>query len=36
MEYIYNPKGVCSKVMKIDVENDVIKNVEIIDRKSVV
>ena len=30
MEYIYNPKGVCSKVMKIDVENDVIKNVEII------
>lgn len=30
MEYIYNPKGVCSKVMKIDVENNVIKNVEII------
>ena len=27
MEYIYNPKGVCSKVMKIDVENNVIKNV---------
>lgn len=30
MEYIYNPKGVCSKVMKINVENNVIKSVEII------
>ena len=30
MEYIYNPKGVCSKTMKIEVENNTIKNVEII------
>ena len=30
MEYIYNAKGACSKVMKINVENNVIKSVEII------
>ena len=30
MEYIYNPIGVCSKRMKIEVENNIIKNVEIL------
>ena len=30
MEYIYNPQGVCSKEMKIEVEDNTIKNVEII------
>lgn len=30
MEYIYNPKGVCSKAMRIEVEGNTIKNVEII------
>ena len=30
MEYIYSPKGVCSKEMKIEVEGNTIKNVEII------
>ena len=30
MEYIYNPIGVCSQRMKIEVENNIIKNVEII------
>lgn len=30
MEYIYNPKGVCSKAMKIEVDGNTIKNVEII------
>ncbi len=30
MEYIYSPMGVCSQRMKIEVENNIIKNVEII------
>lgn len=30
MEYIYNPQGVCSKEMKIEVEGNTIKNVEVI------
>ena len=30
MEYIYNPIGVCSKEMKIEVENNIIKNVKIL------
>lgn len=30
MEYIYTPIGVCSKRMKIEVENNIIKNVEIL------
>lgn len=28
--YEYNPNGVCSKKMKIDVEDNIIKNIEII------
>ena len=30
MEYVYEPKGVCSRKMKIEVENNIIKNVEIV------
>ena len=30
MQYLYNPKGVCSRQMIIDVENNIIKNVKII------
>lgn len=30
MQYSYNPKGVCSRQMTIDVENNIIKNVKII------
>jgi len=30
MVYRYEPVGVCSRVMNIDVENDIIKSVEII------
>lgn len=30
MEYIYEPKGVCSQRMVINVENDIIKSVKII------
>lgn len=30
MQYTYNPKGVCSRKMIIDVENNIIKNVKII------
>ena len=30
MQYTYNPKGVCSRQMIIDVENNIIKNVKIV------
>lgn len=30
MKYNYNPKGVCSRKMIFDIENDIIKRVEII------
>ena len=30
MQYLYNPKGVCSRQMIIDVENNIIKSVKII------
>lgn len=29
MNIVYKPKGVCSQLMTIDVENDIIKKVEI-------
>ena len=30
MEYIYYPKGVCSKQMKIEIEDNIIKDIHII------
>lgn len=30
MTYTYSPRGVCSRKMEIEVENDIIKNVNII------
>lgn len=30
MKYTYSPKGVCSQLMEIEVEGDIIKNVKII------
>ena len=30
MEYIYKPKGVCSVQMKFDIDNNIIKGLEVI------
>lgn len=30
MQYIYSPRGVCSREMKIEVEGNIIKSVEIV------
>ena len=30
MQYVYNPKNVCSREMKIEVEGNIIEKVEIV------
>lgn len=31
MNYVYRPKGVCSEELRFEIENDIIKNMEVVD-----